>query len=123
MYTLDTNAILCYLEDDASAVSILRNVFAENVLVYESAVTEIELFAYSELSPEEQSLTEVLLATISVIPLDSRIARRVAPARKHYGLKLADRVIAAVAILTGSKLLTRDTREFRKIPSLTVVKI
>jgi hypothetical protein len=58
VYTLDTNAILYYLKDDADAVSILRDVFAENVPVYVSAVTELELFAYSDLSTEEESLIE-----------------------------------------------------------------
>ena len=97
MYTLDTNAILYYLKDDADAVSVLRGVFAENVPVYVSAVTELELLAYSDLSPEEESLIEELLATISVIPVDSRIARLAALVRRHYRLKLPDSVIAATS--------------------------
>ena len=71
MYTLDTNAILYYLKDDADAVAVLRGVFGENVPVYASALTELELFAYPNLSTEEESLIEELLATISVIPVDS----------------------------------------------------
>ncbi len=62
MYTLDTNAILYYLKDDADAVAVLRGVFGENVPVYVSAVTELELFAYPNLSIEEESLIEELLA-------------------------------------------------------------
>jgi predicted nucleic acid-binding protein len=75
VYTLDTNAILYYLKDDAAAVSVLRGVFAENVPVYVSAITELELYAFPNISPDEESLIEDLLATISVIPLDSHIAR------------------------------------------------
>lgn len=123
MYTLDTNAILYYLKDDSAAVSVLRGVFAENVPVYVSAVTELELFAYSDLSSQEESLIEELLKTISVIPVDSRLARLAALVRRHYRLKVPDSVIAATAMFTGSKLLTRNTRDFRKIPSLTVLRI
>ena len=123
MYTLDTNAILYYLKDDVGAVSVLRDVFAENVPIYVSAVTELELFAYSDLTAEEESLIEELLATISVIPVDSRIARLAALVRRSYRLKVPDSVIAATAMFTGSKLLTRNTRDFRKIPNFIVVKI
>jgi predicted nucleic acid-binding protein len=123
VYTLDTNAILYYLKDDADAVSVLRGVFAENVPVYVSAVTELELLAYSGLSPEEESLIEELLATISVIPVDSRIARLAALVRRHYRLKVPDSVIAATAMFTGSRLVTRNTRDFRKISSLALFKI
>ena len=123
MYTLDTNAILYYLKDDVGAVSVLRDVFAENVPIYVSAVTELELFAYSDLTAEEESLIEELLATISVIPVDSRIARLAALVRRSYRLKVPDSVIAATAMFTGSKLLTRNTRDFRKIPNFIVLKI
>jgi predicted nucleic acid-binding protein len=123
VYTLDTNAILYYLKDDAAAVSVLRGVFAENVPVYVSAVTELELLAYSDPSSEEESLIEELLATISVIPVDSRIARLAALVRRHYRLKVPDSVIAATAMFTGSRLVTRNWRDFRKIPSLALFKI
>ena len=123
MYTLDTNAILYYLKDDATAVSVLRGVFADNVPVYVSAITELELYAFPNISPDEESLIEDLLATISVIPLDSHIARLAALVRRHYRLKVPDSVIAATATFTDSTLLTRNTRDFRKIPSLTVLKV
>ena len=101
----------------------MRDVFAKNVPIYVSAVTELELFAYSDLTAEEESLIEELLATISVIPLDSRIARLAALVRRSYRLKVPDSVIAATAMFTGSKLLTRNTRDFRKIPNFIVLKI
>ena len=123
MYTLDTNAILYYLKDDADAVAVLRGVFVENVPVYVSAITELELFAYPNLSIEEESLIEELLATTSVLPVDSRIARLAPLVRRDYRLKVPDSVIAATAMFTGSKLLTRNHRDFRKVSRLTTLKI
>lgn len=123
MYTLDTNAIVYYLNDDNDAVPVLRGVFAQESPVYISAVTELELFAFANLSRAEESLIEDLLATMSIIPLDSRIARLAALVRRHYRAKDPDSIIAATAMFTGSTLLTRNTRDFRKISNLTIRKI
>jgi predicted nucleic acid-binding protein len=123
VYTLDTNAIVYYLKDDTDAVPVLRGVFAQSSPVYVSAVTELELFAFVNLSSDEESLIENLLATMSIIPLDSRIARLAALVRRHYRLKVPDSVIAATAMFTGSILVTRNTRDFRKIANLAIRKI
>ncbi len=123
MYTLDTNAILYYLKDDPDTVSSLTNIFTKDVPLYVSAITELELFAFSNLSTAEEKLIEELLTTVAVISLDSHIARLAAFIRRQYRLKIADSVIAATAMFTGSTLLTRNTRDFRRIPNLSLLKI
>jgi len=45
MYTLDTNAIIYYVQEDAHATSVLEAIYARNVPVYVSVMTEAELFA------------------------------------------------------------------------------
>lgn len=123
MYTLDTNAIVYYLKDDSNAVTTLRSVFAQTSPVYISAVTELELFAFTNLSRSDELLIEDLLATLSIIPLDSRIARLAALVRRHYRVKVPDSIIAATAMFTGSTLITRNTIDFRKISNLALQKI
>jgi predicted nucleic acid-binding protein len=123
VYTLDTNAIVYYLKGDTEAVAGLRGVFEQSSPVYVSAVTELELFAFTNLRGDEESLIEGLLATVSIIPLDSRIARLAALVRRHYRLKVPDSVIAATAMFTGSTLVTRNTRDFRRVANLIVRKI
>jgi predicted nucleic acid-binding protein len=90
-YTLDTNAILYYLKDDAKAVSLLRKIFVEDAPVYISAITELELFAFSRISTQEQRLIEEVLKTVSVIHVDSHIARLASFIRREYRLKVPDR--------------------------------
>lgn len=63
------------------------------------------------------------LQWIAVIPLDSQMARVAGKLRRDHRLKLADSVIAATALFTGSTLVTRNVRDFRRIPSLMVGKI
>jgi len=101
----------------------VRGVFAQDVPVYVSAVTELELFAFANPSRDEESLIEELLATISIIPLDSHVARLAALIRRDYRVKVPDSIIAATAMFTGSTLLSRNTRDFRKIANLAVQKI
>jgi predicted nucleic acid-binding protein len=98
VYTLDTNAILYYLKDDPETVSSLRKIFSGNVPLYISAITELELFAFSNLSATEEALIEQLLATVAVISVDSRIARLAAFIRRQYRLKVPDSTIATAML-------------------------
>ncbi len=123
MYTLDTNAIIYYLKGDDAALPVLRDVFAQPVSIYVSAVTEVELFSFSQLSEAEIGKIEYVLQTTSVIPLDSQIARIAGLLRRRHHLKTSDAVIAATAVFTGTFLVTRNIRDFQKIPDLKLLKI
>ena len=89
-----------------------------HILVYVSTITEVELFGYPALSDTEATTINSLLQTVSVIPLESQIARAAGYIRRAYRLKTPDSVIAATALFTGSTLLTRNVRDFKKVPSL-----
>ncbi len=123
MYTLDTNAIIYYLKDDTDAVTILSNIFAQDTPLYISTITEIELFGFSKLSDQEAEQIESILGTVAIIPVDSRIARTAGFIRRNYHINIADSAIAATALFTGTTLLTRNIRDFRKIPNLSVRQI
>ncbi len=123
MYTLDTNAIIYYVQEDAHATSVLEAIYARNVPVYVSVMTEAELFAFAHLSDEEAERIEQFLKTVSVIPMDSQIARMTAVVRKMYQLKMADSVIAATALFTGTRLVTRNTQDFQRVSQLLVEEI
>jgi predicted nucleic acid-binding protein len=123
VYTLDTNAIIYYLKDDSEAVTALREIFSEDSPLYISAITEAELFGFPALSDQESEQIDSLLRTVAVIPVDSRIARTAGQIRRTYRVNIADSVIAATALFTGTTLLTRNTRDFRKIQNLPVRQI
>lgn len=123
MYTLDTNAIIYYLKDDPEAVPALNHVFSQDTPLYISAITEVELFGFPKLSDEEADQIETILRTVAVIPVDSRIARTAGLIRRRHHVNIADSVIAATTLFTGTTLLTRNTRDFRKVPGLSVRQI
>ena len=123
MYTLDTNAIIYYLKDETRAVAQFRDVLLRDVPLYISAITEIELFGFSENSRAEILKIESILSTLAIIPVDSRIARIAGELRRIYRLKTPDSAVAATAMFTGSTLVTRNVRDFKNIPGLSIQEI
>ena len=120
MYTLDTNAIIYYINEEPAVVQVLEGIFAQEVPLYVSTVTELELFSLSTLTLEDEArIEEVLSATVRVVPLISSIARIAGDLRRLYPrLRTADSAIAATAIFTNSTLITRNVRDFQRIAEL-----
>jgi len=124
VYTLDTNAIIYALKGDTHALPVLRDIFADgSIPVYVTTITEIELFGFPQLHVDEAVLIENFLQKVSRVSLDSQIARAAAGIRRRYHLRLPDSVIAATTIFTNSTLLTRNVRDFQKVPGLRLQEI
>ena len=92
-------------------------------MLYLSAISEVELFSFPRLSESEIAKIEAILETMAIIPLDSRIARTAGQIQRLYRLKIADSVIAATAMFTGTVLLTRNVRDFKRIKDLPIERI
>jgi predicted nucleic acid-binding protein len=123
MHTLDTNAIIYYLSGDAAAVQALEDIFDQETPRYVSTITVLELFSLRELSDQDKDDIERLLASLFVIPLDIDLAREAGDIRSQYGLKTPDSAIAATALRYRSTLVTRNVRDFRRIPALLIQAI
>jgi len=123
MYLLDTNAVIYYVKEESGVVSIIEDIYTKNIPVYLSVITEAELFAFTQLSDEEAERIEKFLQSVSIIPMDSQIARLTGTIRKKYQLKIADSVIAATALFANAQLVTRNVGDFKKIPELHIQEI
>jgi predicted nucleic acid-binding protein len=124
VYVLDTNIIIYYIAEDPPVVTVLEGIVAQEVPIYLSTITELELFSYASLTEEDEARIEAVLATVRVIPLISRIARIAGDLRRLYPrLKTADSAIAATALFTNAALVTRNERDFRRIEGLRLSKI
>ena len=121
-YTFDTNVIIYYLKGDTDAVSKVEEVL-DTAPVYVSTMTELELFSSPHSSFEHLQLIESLLAVISIIPVESRVARLAGSVRAKTTLKSPDAAIAATALFTGTTLLTRNVKDFRHVTGLSVQAI
>lgn len=123
MYTLDTNTIIYYVKGKPDVVSFIEEVLQRHTSLFISTVTEIELFGFPTLTTNEAEQIDELVQTVSVISVDSRLARVAGLLRRTCRLPLADSAIATTALLTGSTLATRNVRDFLKIPNLRVQKV
>jgi predicted nucleic acid-binding protein len=65
MYTLDTNAIVYYLKSETAAASVLEPMFAQDIALYVSAITELELYSSPALTDEDISAISQLLTSVA----------------------------------------------------------
>jgi len=119
-FTFDTNVIIYYLKGDEKASRAIEEILNDNPSIYISTITEVELFGFPKITEIEAYQIEKILETVSIIPLDSKIARMAARIRQLYKLKTADSVIAATALFTSSILVTRNVKDFLKVTDLQV---
>ncbi len=123
MHTLDTNAIIYYSKGDEKAVKILDVIFEQGTPLYISTITEIELFSFSNLTEDDIRWFEDFLKALTIISVDSHVARIAASIRRLYKLKTLDSVIAATALMTGTTLVTRNIHDFKKAPNISLLEI
>ena len=89
MYTLDTNAVIYLINDDERAAPVLSDILADPATpAYISVITEGELFAYSRLTDAEIARIEEFLQLVTILPIDSRVARLAGSLKARYRMEL-----------------------------------
>ncbi len=114
-YLLDTNAIIQFLKGNAELVSILSHAD----FIATSIIAEMEFLSFPRLEKYDVQLYQVFRSRIKVYDVpseDSAFTRLVVDARKRYGLKLPDAIVAATARTNNLSVLTADDH-FRKMKS------
>jgi tRNA(fMet)-specific endonuclease VapC len=123
-FLLDTNTVSFHIRRSSSPLQRrLRAISAESVAL--SVVTEMEVRYGLAKNPALKiaPLVEVFLQGISILPLDSNVARHYATVRAELDARGTpigplDLMIAAHALSIGATLITTDLSEFRRIPAL-----
>jgi predicted nucleic acid-binding protein len=82
--------------------------------VHYSVVTRAELFAGSA-APE---LSAELLGPFRELAVDRKVAERAGRVRRATGIRLPDALIAATALEHGLGLVSRNERDFARVPGL-----
>ena len=111
---VDTSVLIDYLRGRRDAAELLENERAAAPL-HASEITRLEVLA--GMQPAEEDGTRLLLSTLVWHPVDTEVAEEAGSlGRKwlpsHHTIDSADLAIAATAIRTGSRLLTRNVRHF-----------
>lgn len=126
MYLLDTNTLIYVFKNEGNVAQQLLRKSRFDIVIPILAVYELEVGIAKSQAPERrrQQLAQ-LLEWVRVIPLGLEEARQAAHARallEQQGAPIGpiDVLIAGMALAQAAILVTRNTREFRRIPSLQV---
>ncbi len=125
-YLLDTNTVSFHIRASSPALQRrLRRVEAAQVAL--SVVTDMEIRYGLARNPRLRiaDLVEEFLAGITILPLDSSVARaygRVRAELESAGKAIGplDLMIGAHALSVGATLVTNNVQEFRRIRGLRV---
>jgi predicted nucleic acid-binding protein len=123
VYTLDTNVIIYYLDEEPTVVPLLEPILGQDIAIFVSVVTELELLSHPGLTEEDMAAIQQLLTSVVIFPLESRLAQLAGALRRQYHLKTPDSVVAATALLTHTTLVTRNIRDFQGIDGLALLPI
>jgi len=124
MYALDTNTVLDYFKGKGNVAARLLatppgEVALPAIVTYEVWVGVLG----SQNARRRQIQYEQFLAAVEILPFDSAVSRRAAELRhalerRGEGIGPMDTLIAATALLHNATLVTRNAREFGRVPGL-----
>jgi predicted nucleic acid-binding protein len=121
-YLWDTNTVIYYLQGQfpAKGEKFIDDILSQSRCCI-SCISEIELLCWPSGTAADHQVLQDLLATSLVIELEPLIKYKAAEIRKQHNLKLPDALIASTGIVHNLNILTRNTRDFDKIPELVTV--
>ena len=117
MFTLDTNILISYFNDEPKVVRQLFHWRDAGITFLISVITEIEILSLPRLTDAELGIIESFLKRFTIVPLDSRLTKITAEIRRRTKLSLGDSVIVATAKCTDSILVTQDKEIIKKVGS------
>lgn len=123
MRVLDTNVLIYYLAGELAVARRLDAWRAEHETFLISTLAQAEVLSLPKLSSADIERIEGFLATMTLVSVDSPVARLAAQFRRRYRVKLADAVIAATAFLRDAPLVSRNIKDFRRVKEIAVEQI
>src|SRR5215467_13493086 len=127
MFLLDTNTLIYFFKGQGKVAEHLFAAPPAEVAISAVSLYEIEVgIAKSAQPAKRRKQFDSFVAIVSVLPLDSAAARAAAKVRvnlERRGLPIGpmDNLIAGVALAHRATLVTRNTREFSRLPDLVVI--
>ena len=111
-YLLDSNIVIAILDNDISAIDIVRQAQNEKKKIFFSTITECEVL--SGIKHHQYLIAEKLFSSKHVINVDSTIARKAASIQseqrqKGRKVKTPDVIIIATALTANLVLVSRDS--------------
>ena len=120
MILIDTNIFVDHLRNYAYAVRFFESIADRENVIF-SAITETELLVGKV--NEDNNKREKLLHFLhqwNKIVIDNQVSVLAGDISRKYELAVPDALIAATAILNDAELVTKNVKDFKKVPNLRV---
>jgi predicted nucleic acid-binding protein len=119
---LDTNTVIYFLSESTEdgVLTTIQEAIGDRPPTL-SIITEVELLCWN---PDDPSLLKPYYAFVglsTVLPFDQSVKEATIQIRRDYRIKLGDAIIAATARVHQLALVTRNERDFDRIPDLTLL--
>ena len=114
---LDSNILIYAANQSAPEIEALAT-SADSAV---ASVTQIEVYGFTGLKPEEEAALDILFRRLTVHSLDEAVIKRAIALRQESKMGLADAIIAATALVHELPLATRNEADFKHVAGLRVV--
>lgn len=127
MYAFDTNTVLDHFKGKGNVGARLLATPAGEVALPGVATYKVWVGVLgSQNARRRQAEYEQFLSVVGTLPFDAAAGRRaadlrIALERNGEAIGPMDMLIAATALALGATLVTRNVREFGRVPGLTVI--
>jgi predicted nucleic acid-binding protein len=120
IYLLDTNAIIDYLSSSMppNAMAAMHKIVNDGFFI--SVITRIEVLGFSSGDAAVDANTAAFVSLATGFELTAEIVQQTIDMKRVKKIKTPDGIIAATALVYNLPLLTRNTKDFKNIPGLTV---
>ena len=126
MFLLDTNTLIYLFKQQGQVAAHLQSHSAHEVFIPSVVLFELEYGVLRSTRPAQQRAgIDLALKAYGVVGMDYASAK--AAASIKHTLEMAgtpigpcDQLIAGIAVANGMTLVTRNTREFERVPGLRV---
>jgi predicted nucleic acid-binding protein len=121
---IDTNILIAYLKNEPEVVSFVDASRKNGSYLFISVIVETELLSFENWTDLERILVKQFLSqNFIIVPFGRDLVDIVSEVRTNSRIKLPDAIIAATALHTGTSLLTRNLKDFKKVKGLKVLTV
>ena len=114
---LDSNILIYAANESVPEIESLAT-SADNAV---ASVTQIEVYGFTGLKPEEEAALDILFRRLTIHPLDEPVIKRAITLRQGRKMGLADAIIAATALVHGLSLVTRNVDDYKHVFGLKLI--
>ena len=120
-YLIDTNISIYLLDGNLpdAAIDFLSQIIDSEYLI--SIISKMELLGFDFSSSTKNAITEAFVNEATLIHLTDEVVEKTIALRKTVKIKLPDAIIAATALTYNLTLVSRNDKDFDKIPNLNYV--